>query len=114
MQIGYRSLLVFPLIAVSITSCGSSPSASQKSLLSPTPTIQTPFLPTGKFAITPQFDGATDFADQIVFVKGAHSPRPAYEPISEKMIWLSAPGTSTADLSNFNYKNRRTVLYPLN
>jgi microcystin degradation protein MlrC len=50
--------------------------------------------------------------ERIVVVKGVHSPRPAYEPIAAKMIWLATPGASTADLTNFTYKNRRIPLYP--
>jgi microcystin degradation protein MlrC len=45
-------------------------------------------------------------------VKGVHSPRPAYEPIAAEMTWLSTAGASTADLSNFTYKHRRSPLYP--
>ena len=50
---------------------------------------------------------------KIIVAKGTHSPRPAYEPIAKKMFWLASPGASTADLTNFTYKNRRVPMYPL-
>lgn len=71
-------------------------------------------LPTGSGSLQ-QFRSAEldPLNEKIVVVKGTHSPRPAYEPIAKKMIWLATPGASTADLSNFTYKHRRVPMYPL-
>jgi hypothetical protein len=49
---------------------------------------------------------------KIMVVKGVHSPRPAYEPIAAKMIWLATPGASSSDLSTLGYKHRRVPMYP--
>ncbi len=56
--------------------------------------------------------GIDPVKEKIVVVKGVHAPRPAYEPIAAELIWLSTPGVSTADRSNFTYTHRRTPLYP--
>jgi microcystin degradation protein MlrC len=56
--------------------------------------------------------GVDPVNEKIMVVKGVHSPRPAYEPIAAKMIWLATPGASSADLSTFAYKHRRTPMYP--
>jgi microcystin degradation protein MlrC len=57
--------------------------------------------------------GIDPVKEKIMVVKGVHHPRPAYEPIAAEMVWLSTAGASTADLSNFTYKHRRTPIYPL-
>lgn len=57
--------------------------------------------------------GIEPLDQKIIVAKGTHSPRPAYEPIAKKMFWLASPGASTADLTNFTYKNRRVPMYPL-
>ncbi|MTB15783.1 MAG: hypothetical protein F2927_03295 [Actinobacteria bacterium] len=56
--------------------------------------------------------GIDPVLQKIMVVKGVHSPRPAYEPIAAKMIWLATPGASSADLSTFVYKHRRIPMYP--
>lgn len=57
--------------------------------------------------------GIEPLDQKIIVAKGTHSPRPAYEPIAKQMFWLESPGASTADLTNFTYKNRRVPMYPL-
>ena len=49
---------------------------------------------------------------KIVVAKGVVSPRPAYEPIASKIILVNTPGVTTSDLSYFEYKRRRTPLFP--
>lgn len=49
---------------------------------------------------------------QIVVAKGVHSPRPAMEPIARQLIWVASPGVTSADLSTFNYRHRRSPMYP--
>lgn len=56
--------------------------------------------------------GIDPVLQKIMVVKGVHSPRPAYEPIASKMIWLATPGASSSDLSTFVYKHRRIPMYP--
>ncbi len=49
---------------------------------------------------------------KVVVAKGVVSPRPAYEPIASKIILVNTPGVTTSDLSYFEYKRRRTPLFP--
>jgi microcystin degradation protein MlrC len=49
---------------------------------------------------------------KTIICKGTVSPRPAYEPIAGKMIVVDTPGVTSADMSSFDYKNRRKPLYP--
>ncbi len=48
----------------------------------------------------------------IIVAKGVVSPRPAFQPISKKMIVVNTAGATSATLSSFNYKRRRHPLYP--
>ena len=48
----------------------------------------------------------------IIIAKGVHSPVPAYAPVCKSMIRVNTPGTTTADLRNFNYHHRHKPLYP--
>ena len=50
---------------------------------------------------------------RIVVAKGVVSPRPAYQPIAGKVIVVNTPGVTTADLTTFNYKRRRSPIFPL-
>ena len=50
---------------------------------------------------------------KIIVAKGAHSPRPAMEPIASELIWVASPGVTSADLSTFTYRHRRPAIYPL-
>jgi len=49
---------------------------------------------------------------RIVVAKGVVSPRPAYQPIAKEIILVNTPGVTTSDLSFFEYKRRRSNLYP--
>ena len=56
--------------------------------------------------------GIEPTAIKTIVAKGVHSPRPAMEPIAKELIWVATPGVTTADLSTFTYRKRRTPLYP--
>lgn len=49
---------------------------------------------------------------RIIVAKGVVSPRPAYEPIAAEMILVNSSGATSADLSTFDYAQRRSPLYP--
>ncbi len=49
---------------------------------------------------------------QIIVAKGVILPRPAYEPIAARIITVNTPGSTSADLSTFNYRHRRRPLFP--
>ena len=49
---------------------------------------------------------------KIVIAKGVSSPRPAYQPIAAEIIIVNSPGVTSADLDTFDFKHRRTPLYP--
>ena len=49
---------------------------------------------------------------RVVVAKGVVSPRPAYEPIASRIVLVNTPGLTSADLSTFQYRNRRRPLYP--
>jgi microcystin degradation protein MlrC len=49
---------------------------------------------------------------RVVVAKGVVAPRAAYEPIAREIIMANTPGVTSADLSTFDYRNRRRPLYP--
>jgi len=49
---------------------------------------------------------------RIVIAKGVVSPRAAFEPIAAEIVLADTPGLTTADLSTFDYRNRRRPLFP--
>jgi len=49
---------------------------------------------------------------KVVVAKGVIAPRGAYEPIAAEIILVNTPGVTSADLSAFEYRNRRRPLYP--
>jgi len=49
---------------------------------------------------------------RVVVAKGVVSPRAAYEPIAREIIMANTAGVTSADLSTFDYRNRRRPLYP--
>ena len=49
---------------------------------------------------------------QIIVAKGVVSPRPAYEPIASEVVLVNTPGSTSADLSTFDYQRRRRPLFP--
>ncbi len=49
---------------------------------------------------------------RTIVCKGTVSPRAAYEPIAREIIAANTPGVTSADMSSFNYVNRRKPLYP--
>lgn len=48
----------------------------------------------------------------IVVAKGVHAPRAAFEPIARALIWADTPGSTSADLSTFDYLWRRRPMFP--
>ena len=49
---------------------------------------------------------------QILIAKGVHAPVAAYAPISKRLIRVNTPGSTTADMSHFEFKHRRKPLFP--
>lgn len=49
---------------------------------------------------------------EIIAAKGVRFPRAVFEPIATKLIWANTPGVTSADLSTFAYKHRRSPMYP--
>jgi microcystin degradation protein MlrC len=49
---------------------------------------------------------------QILIAKGVVAPRGAYDPIAAKVILVDTPGATDANLSRWNYENRRRPLFP--
>ena len=58
--------------------------------------------------------GITPECEKIIVVKSAVAFRAAYEPIAHEILEVNSPGLSTVDLRQFDYKNIRSPLYPLN
>jgi microcystin degradation protein MlrC len=56
--------------------------------------------------------GVRPHRKKIIVAKGVVSPRPAYEPIAAEVVLVNTPGSTTADLSKFDYKRRRKPLFP--
>ena len=51
--------------------------------------------------------------EKIIVLKSAVAFRAAYEPIAQEIIEVNSPGLSSLDLSQFNYKNIRRPIFPL-
>ncbi len=56
--------------------------------------------------------GIDPLKQPIIVVKGVHSPRGAFEPIAEEMIWMNTPGCTSADLDHLEYRYRRRPMFP--
>ncbi|SEE69568.1 M81 family metallopeptidase [Jiangella alba] len=48
----------------------------------------------------------------IVVAKGVHAPRAAFEPIASQLIWADTPGSTSADVSAFDFRHRRRPMFP--
>ena len=48
----------------------------------------------------------------LVVTKGVHSPQPAYNPISSRIVYVDTPGISTADVRFLGHKHRRKPMFP--
>ncbi|WP_053206591.1 M81 family metallopeptidase [Jiangella muralis] len=48
----------------------------------------------------------------IIIAKGVHAPRAAFEPIASQLIWADTPGSTSADLTAFDFHHRRRPMYP--
>lgn len=49
---------------------------------------------------------------QILVAKGVHAPVAAYAPVSKALIRVDTPGSTTADMRNFEYVFRRKPMFP--
>lgn len=49
---------------------------------------------------------------QILVAKGVHAPVAAYAPVSKALIRVDTPGSTTADMRNFEYHYRRKPMFP--
>lgn len=57
-------------------------------------------------------NGLDPLAQRIIVAKGVNSPRAAFEPIATEMLYVGTPGTTSADLSTFDYERRRRPMFP--
>ncbi len=48
----------------------------------------------------------------IIVAKGVNAPIAAYAPVCPTIIQVNTPGVTQADMTRFNYENRRKPLYP--
>ncbi len=51
-------------------------------------------------------------AMQMIVAKGVILPRPAYDPIAARTIYVNTPGSTTAAIEKLSYSRRRTKMYP--
>jgi len=49
---------------------------------------------------------------QILVAKGVHAPVAAFAPVSKALIRVDTPGSTTADMRNFEYVYRRKPMFP--
>ena len=49
---------------------------------------------------------------QILIAKGVHAPVAAYEPVCTALMRVNTGGATAADMRTFEYKHRRTPMYP--
>lgn len=56
--------------------------------------------------------GIDPAAVPIVVAKGVHAPRAAFEPMASELIWADTPGSTSADLSAFDFLHRRRPMFP--
>ena len=49
---------------------------------------------------------------QILVAKGVHAPVAAYAPVSKRLLRVNTPGSTTADMSQFEFTRRRKPLFP--
>jgi microcystin degradation protein MlrC len=51
-------------------------------------------------------------AFQVLVAKGVHAPAAAYGPVCKHLIRVGTPGVTAVDLSAFNYRHRRSPMFP--
>lgn len=56
--------------------------------------------------------GLDPAAFQILVAKGVHAPTAAYSPVSKRLIRVNTQGSTSADMSHFQFQNRRKPLFP--
>jgi microcystin degradation protein MlrC len=49
---------------------------------------------------------------QVIVAKGVHAPVAAYSPVCPTLIRVNTPGSTSSDLSHFEFHHRRRPLYP--
>lgn len=57
--------------------------------------------------------GITPESEKIIVLKSAVAFRAAYEPIASDIIEVNSPGLSSIDLAQFDFKNIRRPIFPL-
>lgn len=48
----------------------------------------------------------------IIVAKGVNAPIAAYDPVCSTILQIDTPGTTGADMTSFNYHNRRKPMFP--
>lgn len=56
--------------------------------------------------------GLDPSAFRVIVAKGVNSPVAAFEPVCSKLIRVNTPGATCADMTQFEYHNRRRPLFP--
>ncbi len=49
---------------------------------------------------------------QMIVAKGVILPRPAYDPVAERTIYVNTPGSTTAAIEGLEYSQRRKAMFP--
>ena len=49
---------------------------------------------------------------RIIVAKGVHAPVAAYSPVCPTMIRVNTAGVTSADMTSFNFKERRRPMFP--
>jgi microcystin degradation protein MlrC len=50
---------------------------------------------------------------QVIVAKGVNAPLAAYREVCPNFIRVNTPGSTSADMTTFDYLNRRRPLFPL-
>jgi microcystin degradation protein MlrC len=76
-------------------------------------TIQLCELPVMTMSLDQHYTAGTDPRRyDLVVAKGVHSPQPAYNPISSRIVYVDTPGISTADARFLGHQHRRRPMFP--
>ena len=49
---------------------------------------------------------------RVVVAKGVEAPRATFEPIAAALLMSNTPGITSADMTSFSFKHRRSLLFP--
>jgi microcystin degradation protein MlrC len=76
-------------------------------------TIQLTTMPVMTMSLDQHYTAGTDPRRyDLVVAKGVHSPQPAYNPISSRIVYVDTPGISTADARFLGHEHRRRPMFP--